>query len=523
MPKNPCHSIPQAALIRLTTRLSTETGVKKLARAVLVASLIAGACGGDDTAENSAAITTAATTSTSPASTALPPTTGPAGSIATTSTTIAPVPDDALQSDNRNSTAPVTIQPSHALPFDVRLGVGLYPAYPDIPGFDSLLAEFVESGIHRIDLSYSDIEYPVNWDHSELEIDPAFDRFVDDLNDQNIAIDYMIHFWDKEGRTAGEELVTPRFQTEDQIQDFLDYIDFMVDRYRGRIDYYTLWSEPDACGGGGVKCIEPADYVALAKRVIPVIRELDPQAKVALAPVVLFHARDYMAALLQSDVIAMFDVIQWHGIYNVTPGDDEVGRYYDDYPTIVADIKDTAAANGFAGEFWSTEITWCDSSFDTGCPRAEPPLSDVQVAKYYARSIVLHLGMDIGTSYKTYRDTSGPITFATFGRLHTLLAGTSPGDVDAAIDSEATDIATAAFATPSGDKLLALWIDQAASDDDPRPAATLTVHGMAGRTATGFDVVGGVQQQLVVTADGADLVIPDLLITDAPIIVRLEG
>jgi hypothetical protein len=508
----------------LETRLSMETGVKRLAWAALVASLLAAACGSDDTADGSTAVTTLAeTTSTASAATTGPPATEPASVAAPPSTTTATIPDEAIQRDNRQPTSPMAIQPATELPIDVRLGVGLYPAYPDIPGFDSLLAEFVESGVHRIDLSYSDIEYPVNWDHSETEIDPKFDRFIDDLNDQDIAIDYMIHFWDKEGRAAGEELATPRFQTEDQIQDFLDYISFMVDRYRGRIDYYTIWSEPDACGGGGVKCIEPSDYVALAKRVIPVIRELDPQAKVALAPVVLFHARDYMATLVESDVIAMFDVIQWHGIYNVTPGDNEVGRYYDDYPAIIAAIKDTAAANGFAGEYWSTEITWCDSSFDLGCPPADPPLSDVQVAKYYARSIVLHLGMDIGTSYKTYRDTSGPVTFATFGRLHTLLAGTTPLDIDVEIETEATNVAAAAFATSSGDKMLALWIDQTASDDDHRTAASLTFAGMAGMTATGIDVVGGVQQQLAVTDHGSDLVVSDLLISDAPFLVRLAG
>jgi hypothetical protein len=297
----------------------------------------------------------------------------------------------------------------------------------------------------------------------------------------------------------------------------------MVERYRGRIQYYTIWSEPDACGDGGIKCIEPADYVALAGRVIPVIREFDPQAKVALAPVVLFYARDYMATLLESDAIAMFDVIQWHGIYNVTPGDTPIGRYYDDYSTIAAGIKDTAAAYGFEGEYWSTEITFCSIDDDPGCPRPDTPLSDVQVAKYYARSIVLHLGMDIGTSYKTYRDTTGPVTFAAFGRLHTLLAGTTPVDIDVEIDTEATDIATAAFATSSGDEMLALWIDRAASDDGHRTAATLTFAGMAGRTATGIDVIDGVQQQLVTTDDGADLVVSDLLITDAPIIVRLEG
>ena len=46
---------------------------------------------------------------------------------------------------------------------------------------------------------------------------------------------------------------------------------------------------------------------------------------------------------------------------------------------------------------------------------------------------------------------------------------------------------------------------------------------MAGKTATGIDVISGVQQQLNTTDHGPDLIVSDLLITDAPVIVRLAG
>ena len=514
--------MPNNEHVALKSGLSVVTDVRRTVRAVLAAALVVGSCSGQDTADRSTTITTTVeTTTTTQVTTTSLPETRPAGSTQVGTSTTAPVPEDAIQLGNRHPTSHVGIRPSTVLPIDDRLGVGLYPAYPDLPAFDYLLAEFVASGVHRIDVSYADIEYPIDWSYSETDIDPEFDRFITNLNDQGIAVDYMLHFWDKAGHAAGEELTTPRFRTEDQIQDFLDYISFIVERYRGRIQYYTIWSEPDACGDGGVKCIEPDDYLALAERVIPVIREIDPQAKVALAPVVLFHARDYMASLVASDVISMFDVIQWHGVYNVTVGDTAIGRYYEEYPSIIADIRETAAANGFEGEYWCTEITYCEIR-NSGCPHSDPPLSDRQVATYYGRSIVSHLGMNIGTSYKTYRDTTSPVTFAVFGRLHTLLAGTTPTSLDVEIDTEATDIATAAFST-SSDEMLALWIDHAPSDDDSRTEASLTFAGMAGKTATGIDVISGVQQQLNTTDHGPDLIVSDLLITDAPVIVRLAG
>lgn len=71
--------------------------------------------------------------------------------------------------------------------------------------------------------------------------------------------------------------------------------------------------------------------------------------------------------------------------------------------------------------------------------------------------------------------------------------------------------------------MLALWIDQMAVGDHTTTGASLTFTGMAGKTATGFDVISGVRQQLRSVDNGADLVVSDLLIGDGPFFVRLEG
>ena len=53
-------------------------------------------------------------------------------------------------------------------------------------------------------------------------------------------------------------------------------------------------SEPDACGGSQIKCIEPLDYIELARQTIPVIRQEDLQAQVVSAPNVLYFDREYL-------------------------------------------------------------------------------------------------------------------------------------------------------------------------------------------------------------------------------------
>ena len=50
--------------------------------------------------------------------------------------------------------------------------------------------------------------------------------------------------------------------------------------------------------------VEPDDYPALARQVIPIIREEDPAAKIGLAPNVLSFAREDLSTVLRSDVIA---------------------------------------------------------------------------------------------------------------------------------------------------------------------------------------------------------------------------
>ena len=217
---------------------------------------------------------------------------------------------------------------------------------------ERLLRRLTTLGVKRIVGHFYENEYPIDWSlGSEFIIPETADRFIDDLGEQGIAVNFWLHFWDKDGHARGEELSTPRFQTEEQVQDFLDYVRFMVRHLKGRVQYYSIWSEPDACGGAGIKCVEVDDYINLARRTIPVIREEDPEAKIVLAPVVLFfqNARDFIFTVLDSDVIQLFDVIDWHPFYGAAPDIEFFGNYYYDYPSIIAEIKQRASARSLRG------------------------------------------------------------------------------------------------------------------------------------------------------------------------------
>ncbi|MFA9402476.1 MAG: hypothetical protein ACERKY_05365 [Anaerolineales bacterium] len=415
---------------------------------------------------------------------------------------------------------------SNQLVADTRLGAGLYSSniWNDIPHLDSILNDYTDMGIKRLDTSMQEIEEPIDWNRSEYEIFMEYDRLVDDLNENGVAVNYLLHFWDKTGHASGKELSTPRFKTEEQIQDFLEYVRFVVSHFKDRVQYYTIWSEPDACGGSGIKCIEPNDYIDLVRQTIPIIREEDPRAKVALAPNVLFFAREYLFTILTSDVIQTFDAIQWHGIYDVVPNSEFYGNYYYEYPSIIQEIKQTATAHGFDGEYWGTELTWCSEEFPT-CHAPDQPWgiqkTDKIAAKYDARGFVMHLGMDVGVGWGGLESTSAPWTYPTVRNLNTVMAGTTPNSLIVNIESEATNIMSYAFSLPSGDMLLALWTNGVAVDDHPGVKTTLTFPGLSAQDVLGIDVLNGVEQELITETENGDLIIRNLLVKDYPIILRL--
>lgn len=417
---------------------------------------------------------------------------------------------------------------SDQLVADTRLGWGLYSSniWNDIPNLEDLLEEYVRFGIKRLDTSMQEIEPPIDWERDEFEIDPRYDRFIDGLNEHGIAVNYMLHYWDKRGRAAGEALRTPRFQDEAQIQEFIDYVRFVVGAFEGRVGYYTLWSEPSYCGDEGVKCIEVEDYLALARRVIPVIEAEDPGAKVVLAPYTPFHDREEVFTILRSDVIADFDVISWHGIYNSAPDSAFYGDYYYEYPAMVEAFKETAHAHGFEGEFWAPEISWCSADYPT-CHSPDRPYallgSDKIAAKYDARSFVLHLGMDVGVGWGGVESVDAPWTYPTIRRLNTIMAGAAPVAHDVRVENETPDTRTYAFVQPDGDLLFAFWRDGVAADDDPGTPCTLVFPGWSAARVTGIDALYGFEQELRAETRNGDLAVPDVYLRDYPILLRLSA
>ena len=172
-------------------------------------------------------------------------------------------------------------------------------------------------------------------DYSQFEINPCQDELVTLLAENDITILYTLVYWDKDLHSENY----PNYKNEEEVQRFLDYTRLIVRHFKGRIQYYEILNE-------GLVYVEAEDYVKLIHRVIPVIREEDPDAKIAVGGATdlrLDYSREYFFDVIQSDIMPLVDVVAIHPMYGVSPQFDETRPYYDNYPSLIQEIKDAAS------------------------------------------------------------------------------------------------------------------------------------------------------------------------------------
>jgi len=190
--------------------------------------------------------------------------------------------------------------------------------------------------------------------------------------------------------------------------------------------------------------------------VIPIIRELDPEAGIVVGEVTPLNesgSYDYLMTLLQTDdIMSAVDGIAWHGSSGNSL--EYQPDFYNSYPTWVENIVDTAHAHGFQGQFFSTEIHY--RTPDTPQPIDGQPwfYSNAVSAKYYARAIVWHLGRGfiVGIGHEGYDQI--PAVRRVVQNLSTQMDGAVPTDLTVTVDGEAAPLRIVPFTTSDGSYLV---------------------------------------------------------------------
>ena len=441
--------------------------------------------------------------------------------------TLTPIPTTIREGNNLPT---IRLQPKQSGELkDNRIGVlvggltggGWKPGDPwDYAGMAN---QVVGLGLKRYRVSIDNLDadsVDLDWSVPEFSIDPSHDALITLLADNNVTITYVLTFWDKATWPGGEGANCPRFKDEDEIQRYLHFVQFIVHHFRDRIPYFEIWNEPNlrTCP----QWIEVADYTNLVKRAVPVIRQEYPAAKIVVGATTYLgeaDSRDYLFSILSSDIMPLVDVVSWHPMYGTSPEFDS--EYYYEYPAIVQEIKDVASTHGFEGDYEADELTWFTSN-GTQWDGWSRRYGDTVAAKYQARGVLMHLGMDVtaGIGSALMFDTNWVLIPSAIRNLCTVMAGAEAVSLPVEIETEATNVVSYTFSMSNGDYLVALWRDGVAVEDDPGVSAILTFLGLSAQKVTDIDTLNGFERQLTTSDENGNLVVRNLLVKDYPTILR---
>jgi hypothetical protein len=129
----------------------------------------------------------------------------------------------------------------------------------------------------------------------------------------------------------------PQVGPPDDYQDFANFLNALAKRYRGRIDAYQIWNEPNLAREWGDRPPNPAEYTELLKVAYQTIKAVDPDADIISAG---------LAPTTRSDQVAMPDTVFIQGMYDAgaAPYFDLLGAHGAGYkappetaPDVVAD------------------------------------------------------------------------------------------------------------------------------------------------------------------------------------------
>jgi len=387
----------------------------------------------------------------------------------------------------------------------------------DVAGF---VSQHVELGLswYRLGLDWLDwceVRYPS--DLSSDIIDPNADITISMLHDRGVSVMLELVYWDRQTSIANPP--NRLFSTADEIDEYGDYVGRVVSHFQGRVASYGLLNEPNVPNPG--QFVEASDYIKLIRHVVPVIREQDPAAKVVIGEVTPLWDSDgfeYLSVILDSDILPLIDGIAWHWI-SASP--EYQSEFYYNYPQLVRGIRETAASGGFSGELLAEEIVLRTSK--TPHQSEYMGYEEIPALKYMTRVAIMNLGLGLATGFALESLDQLPSQASLIQAISTVMAGHESIDMPVGIDIE-TDglIAYCAFRYTNGDRMLAVWTDGIAVDDDPGVPATISFPGLTAETVTGIDVLHGFEQELVFEVDGKDTIIRDLLVKDYPILIRLS-
>ncbi len=254
-----------------------------------------------------------------------------------------------------------------------------------------------DAGFHwiRQEFPWEDIEIHGRGDFTDRRNEPPrsawekYDRIVDLAERYGLEIIARLDnppAWSRADGDARGTLAPP-----DDLDDFGNFVEAVVTRYKGRIRYYQIWNEPNIYPEWGEQPVNPEGYVALLKVAYTRAKAADPDCVILCAGLaqtlepggrnmsdLLFLQRMYDAGVRgYFDIMGVMAYGLWTGPTDrrATPDRTNFSR-----PQLIREIM---VRNGDADKpIWATEVGWNAVPPDFPKPAIYGRVTPEQQARY---------------------------------------------------------------------------------------------------------------------------------------------
>ena len=190
-----------------------------------------------------------------------------------------------------------------------------------------------------------------------------FDRGIALSRQSGAKVIVMVHQSPSWARDSSNIDAPPR-----NVADYANYVAFLANRYRGQVDAYEIWNEPNVGG----YYVAPSQYGAMLKAAGAAVRAADANAKV-LSGGLYTNDYGYLESVFAStpDVGAYFDGIGAHPyVWNLNPSAyfrDGNGRISATSFAGYRELRNTVRNRGGGDKpVWITEMGWATTSTGAG-------------------------------------------------------------------------------------------------------------------------------------------------------------
>ena len=261
-----------------------------------------------------------------------------------------------------------------------------------------------EAGIQTIrqQFPWEDIEIHGKGDFIDLRNDPAgvdawakYDNIVELAEKHDIEIIARI-----DNPPAWTRVMTDTIGTHappDNFDDYGDFVEAVVDRYRGRIHFFQLWNEPNIYPEWGEQPVDPETYTDLLCTGYQRAKEANPDAVIlagALSPTIALDGRDlndliFLQRMYQAGAGECFDILsaQGYGLWS-GPTDQRLRPTVINYPHVIF-LRDVMVNYGDAEKaIWISEAGWntVPEGFDDPYGRVDSEQQARYAVQAYQRS-----------------------------------------------------------------------------------------------------------------------------------------